>query len=288
MRFLSAREAALALFTFALGIVTPAVIQAAERNPFQVVDGDGWLTSNADYDRNWLSLNANRPSFGLQLSQRNDLPFDSGTAGATFWVRNAGCTGLFERFGEPCGWQLGLAVTQFRSIVVGGQGVEVDGLGALPPYARFVNSSAHGDHVAGLLTNAFVDFSGVDSTATPSWFSGFDVDHDAFAVRRAPAGTRAFADLFTVDRAGDAIAAGSVSSSQAQQSAPDQWATRAKLIDGRYTFRYAKPFSQAPVCVATPEGETHVRVTPTASMCLVTADIPSNETIDIIVVGNPN
>jgi hypothetical protein len=271
-------------------MVTPAVLQAAQRNPFLVVDGDGWLTSNADYATGtWSSLNAQRPSFGLQLSERNDLPFDRGTAGATFWVRNAQCAYQFESFGEPCGWQLGLAVTQFRSIVVGGQGMELDGLGAPPPFARVVNSSAGGAHVAGLLTNEFVDFSGVDAASAPSWFAGFDLSRDAFVVRRAPALERSFGDLLTIDPSGNAAVAGSFASSRTLQNAPNQWATRARLVHGSYTFRYRTPFAVAPVCVATPEGTSHVRVDPAAGQCVVTSENPNDTaTVDIVVVGNPS
>ena len=289
MKSLSRREIALALFSFFLGIVTTPVLQAAERNPFLVVDGDGWLTSNVDYTAGrWTSLNPERPAFGLELSERNDLPFDRGTAGATFWVHNPDCAG-FEAFGEPCGWQLGLAITQFRSVVVGGQGIELDGLGLPPPYARIINSSASGTRLAGLLTNAFVDFSGVDSATAPSWFAGFELDRDAFALRRAPAGTQNFADLLTLDRNGNGSVAGSFASAQPQQNAPNQWATRAQLVRGRYTFRYAKAFAQPPVCVATPEGGAHVRVAPATDRCVVTSDDPHDTAnVDVIVIGNPN
>ncbi|HTX55731.1 MAG TPA: hypothetical protein VMD47_01370 [Candidatus Acidoferrales bacterium] len=290
MRMLTRREAACAVFAFFLGIVTPAVLQAAERNPFLVVDGDGWLTSNADYaDNTWSAPNVNRPAFGLQLSNQNDLPFDRGTAGATFWVRNAGCAYRFESFGDPCGWQLGLAVTQFRSIVVGGQGMEVDGLGAPPPYARVINTTDDGARIAGMVTNSFVDFSGVDSSTSPSWFDGFELDRDTFAVRRAPAGSQQFSDLFTVDRDGNAAVTGSLATSQALQSAHDQWAARARLVGGRYTFHYAKPFAQTPVCVATSEGGTQLRVTPSAGSCAVTSRDPRDSSmIDVVVVGNPS
>lgn len=290
MRFLNAREAALALFTFALGIVTTGALHAAGHDPFQVVDGDDWVTSNANYGSgNWLPLNAARPAFGLQLDERNDLPFDRGTASATFWVHNPGCGDAFNGFGNPCGWQLGLAVTQYRSVVVGGEGMEIDGLGAPAPYARVVNTTDAGSRLAGLLTNTYVDFSGVDSATAPSWFSGFDMSHDAFEVRRASASSNRFADLLTVDRTGDAKIRGSLASARTLQSAPNQWATRAALVHGAYTFHFAKPFAQSPVCVATPESAARLRVTPRADACTVTSEDRNGSTmVDIVVIGNPN
>ena len=103
------RTLCVAAGSFVLGAaLAPPVLQAAERSPFAVVDGDGWLTSNADYATGaWVPSDPLRPAFGLQLSERNDLPFDRGTAGATFWVRNGNCGTHFAGFGEPCGeWQL--------------------------------------------------------------------------------------------------------------------------------------------------------------------------------------
>jgi len=255
--------------------------------PFQVVDGDGWLTSNAVYgETRWSTLEAQRPAFGLELSERNDLPFDRGTAGATFWVHNAGCA-VFESFGEPCGWQLGLALTQFRSIVVGGNGMEIDG-SAPPPYARVVNAVDGEARVAGLLTNEFVDFSGTDAENAPSWFGGFDLTHDGFAVRRAAPGSQQFTDLLAVDSEGNATVSGSLAAAQAHQTGPNQWATRARLAGGRYVFHFAKPFAQTPVCVASPESAVRVYVTPARDRCTVTAENPHDAaTIDLIVVGNP-
>jgi hypothetical protein len=281
-------KAGLALFSFFLGVVTTGALQAAGHDPFQVVNGDGWWTTNANYnDRGWYAFDSARPAFGLQLGDRNDMPFDRGTASAAFWVHNPGCR-AFKGFADPCGWQLGLAITQYRSIVVGGQAMELDGLSAPAPYARVVNSFDDGTHVVGLSTNVFADFSGVDNTAAPSWFSGFDVSDDSFAVRRAAAGASRFNDLLSIDRAGNTQVAGSFASEQPLQTAPNQWATRAQLVRGSYTFRFAKEFAQAPVCVATPETAIRVHVAPAADRCTVTSENSNDRTIvDIVVVGNP-
>jgi hypothetical protein len=282
------RAAALAACLLALGAIGSSNSPGANA-PFLVVDGDGWLTSNATYgDGAWAPISPSRTVFGLQLSERNDLPFDKGTAGATFWVRNANCGAHFAGYGEPCGWQLGLAVTQFRSVVVGGDGVEIDGLTAKPPYGRIVNSSNEGARLIGLLTNAYVDFSGVDEGSAPSWFSGFDLGRDAFSVERAANGTRHFDDMFDVDRSGNASVAGTIAASRSLQHTASQWATRAKLAHGTYTFRFTVPFQAPPVCVATTEGAPHIRVAPTASECTVTSEQANDtSTIDLVVIGNP-
>ena len=284
------RPVVLAALAFALGIAAPSILRAAERAPFMVVDGDGWLTSNAVHDSGaWTALDTSRPAFGLQLSERNDLPFDKGTAGATFWVRNANCGAQFTGFGEPCGWQLGTAITQFRSLVVGGDGIEIDGLGLPPPYGRVVNATGGGARLSGILTNEFVDFSGVDVAAAPSWFAGFDLSHDLFAVRRAAPLSRQLNDAFTIDNAGNASASGDVASKHATQHAANQWAARAPLAHGTYTFVYAAPFAQTPVCVVTGEGSAHLRVAPTPSQCTVTSESAQDASmVDVVVVGNPN
>jgi hypothetical protein len=275
-------QAAAAAIVLAV-VLLPNVISAAGRNPFLVVDGDGWLASNANHDAGrWTAPNPARPAFGLQLSERNDLPFDRGTAGATFWVRNANCGVAFAAFSDACGWQLGLAVTQYRSVVVGGHGIEIDGLGANPPYGRVVNSMDGNSRVVGLLTNEYVDFSGVDSQREPSWFAGFDLGRDGFVVRRRKASGAGFDELLSVDRDGD------LAVRRSAQQAPNQWATRARLVHGRYTFNYATAFEQTPVCVATTEGSAPLRVMPTTQFCAISSHDPADtSTIDVMVIGNP-
>jgi hypothetical protein len=283
------RIAMIAGLVLAAFLVLGGVLRAAGRNPFLIVDGDGWLASNATHDTGtWTALNPERPAFGLQLSERNDLPFDRGTAGATFWVRNASCGVGFTAFGEQCGWQLGLAVTQYRSIVVGGHGIEIDGLGAAPPYGRVINFTHDGTQIVGLLTNSFVDFSGVDDKSKPSWFSGFDLGRDGFVVRRTAPGASTPDDLLNIDRDGSASVAGDFATRHVTQHAANQWATRARLAHGTYTFRFGTPFAQTPVCVATSEGASRVRVAPSATDCRVISDDHNDAAmVDIVVIGNP-
>ncbi len=273
----------------AAGLFAPRLIEAAAQTPFQVVDGDGWLTSNARHDTSgWTPFNGARPSFGLQLSERNDIPFDQGTAGATVWVRQPGCP-RFAGFGERCGWQLGLAVTQFRSVVVGGHGIEIDGLTGDLPYGRVVNASDGRSRLVGLLTNGFADFSGVDKPSAPSWFAGVDVDRDAFSVRRGERSPRDMDELLGVDRQGDIRASGSLATTRALQRAPAQWAVRTRLSGGAYTFRFAAPFQNVPVCIATSEGSARLRVAPALESCTITSETSADDSmIDVVVVGNPS
>jgi len=273
----------------AMCIFLPRIIEAAGRNPFLVVDGDGWLASNANHDTgNWTALNPARPAFGLQLSERNDLPFDRGTAGATFWVRNANCGVGFAAFSEQCGWQLGLAVTQYRSVVVGGHGLEIDGLDGRPPLGRVINSERAGTRLVGLLTNAYVDFSGVDDNGVPSWFAGFDLQHDSFAVRRMTPRGADFEELLALDRAGNARFAGDLAARHSTQQAPNRWAARLRLVRGRVLFRYAAPFQQIPVCVATSEGTAALRVVPASASCAILSKDPQDDSlVDVVAIGNP-
>ncbi|MBV8151896.1 MAG: hypothetical protein JOY59_10085 [Candidatus Eremiobacteraeota bacterium] len=279
----------IAIGALAFAIALPLGLRAAAPyNPFLVVDGDGWLTSNARHDNNtgWTSVNSGRPSFGLELSERNDLPFDRGTAGATIWVREPGCK-QFAGFSSPCGWQLGMAVTQYRSIVVGGDALEVDGFGS-DVYGRFVNARDGHARLVGMTTNTYADFSGLDRPKSPAWFSGIDVERDVFAVRRALVSPNAFEDLLSVSHDGVLRSAGGVAAPRTLQKAAGQWATRAKLTSGSYTFRYAA-FDRVPVCVATSEGTARLRVTPSPTQCTVTSDSPNDSSmIDVVVIGNPS
>jgi hypothetical protein len=275
----------LALTFTLLGALLPRALCAAGAFvPFLTVEGDGWLVSNARHDASgWKPPLRSRPSFGLQMSLRNDIPFDRGTAGATIWVRQPSCGERFAAFGENCGWQLGMAVTQYRSLVVGGHGIEVDGLGAATPYGRFVNASDGRSRMVGTTTNVFADFSGVDRGAAPSWFDGIDVTNDAFAVRRAPAGSRKFDDLMSVDRNGALHAAALA------QAASGQWAARIPLQHGSATFRFAKPLAATPVCVANSESGATLRVAPSPASCTITSSIADDSSyVDVAVFGHPD
>jgi hypothetical protein len=255
--------------------------------PFQTVDGDAWITGNAQFDGAWRLRTPARPAFGLQFGEQNDMPFENGTAGATFWVRNGGngCSVAITAFGTPCGWQLALAITQYRSIVVGGNGIEIDGLSLQRPYGRLVNASDGTSRRIGVTSNIYADWSGSDLPAQPRWFAGFDISRDRFTIARGF--TAALTELAGIDRDGTLESAG-ISTARLAQKSAGRFATRMALHDGRATFRYARPYAAIPVCVATTEGNAWVRVVPTTSACaIVSSDRNDAAFVDVEVTGNP-
>jgi len=261
--------------------------QEPPTTPFQEVNGDGWITSNAHFDGTaWTSRLPNRPSFGLQLGEENDIPFEHGTAGATFWERDAGCSGPFATFGKTCGWKLGLAITQFRSLVVGGNGIEIDGLALDPPYGRIVSVSDGASRRFGLTSNVYADWSGADVAAAPRWFAGFNLSRDRFEIARGT--TMDLAPLASVDAAGR-VSAAAIASARVEQTVPDAYAARAHFIDGRYTFAFAHRYANPPVCVASSEGTAPVHVHSTPAACMVFSALPSDTSIvNVQVTGDPN
>jgi hypothetical protein len=269
-----------------LGAATSSA-QEPPASPFQQVNGDGWITSNARFDgTNWLSRLPGRPSFGLQLGETNDIPFEHGTAGATFYVRDPGCTGPFESFGSECGWKLAMAVTQFRSLVVGGNGIEIDGLALKPPYGRILSASDGTERRFGITSNIYADWSGADVASAPRWFAGFDLTNDRYEISRGM--TMGLTPLVTVD-AGGRLAAMAASVSRVEQSAPESFAARSRLSAGRYTFAFKRPYQHVPVCVASSEGTASVRVLPTTSACVVqSSDAADRAMVDVQVTGDPD
>jgi hypothetical protein len=261
--------------------------QEPPTTPFQEVNGDGWITSNAHFDGTaWTSRLTNRPSFGLQLGEENDIPFEHGTAGATFWERDAGCAGPFATFGKACGWKLGMAITQFRSLVVGGNGIEIDGLSLDPPYGRIVSVSDGASRRFGLTTNVYADWSGADVASAPRWFAGFNLSHDRFEIARGT--TLSLAPLVSVDAAGR-VATATIASARTEQTAPNAYATRAHLVDGRYTFAFVRAYANPPVCVASSEGTAPVHVRSTPAACTVISALPTDRSIvNVQVTGDPN
>jgi len=255
--------------------------------PFQEVAGDGWIASNARFDgTNWEARLTNRPSFGLQLGEVNDIPFERGTAGATFWARDAGCTGAFSAFGTDCGWKLALAVTQFRSLVVGGNGIEIDGLRLKPPYGRIMSASDGTSRRFGITSNIFADWSGSDVATAPRWFAGFNLDRDRFEIARGMSAT--LAPLASIDATGR-LSAATATVERVEQSAPESFAARGRLAGGRYVFAFRRPYAHIPVCVASSEGTAPVRVQSAVAGCRVlSADAHDGSVVNVQVTGDPN
>ncbi|MGD0476084.1 MAG: hypothetical protein ABSB70_23110 [Candidatus Velthaea sp.] len=225
------------------------------------------------------------------------MPNEGKTGAVGFWTRRADCPRAFERITASCGWNLGLTVTQWKSVVVGGNTIEIDGNNAAP-FGRVVNTTDGQHRFIGLESNVFGDFSGFDVTGRASWIAGIDITSDEFEVRRLranPGSARVrasdFSDLLDVDRDGNMSVAGTARAARLAQTRPDQFATRATLSGGRAVFTFPHRYTATPVCVANSEGSGHVplRVEPSRSACVVTsANGNDRSVVDIMVIGDPD
>lgn len=176
--------------------------------------------------------------------------------------------------------------TQFRSLVVGGNGIEIDGLGLKPPYGRIMSVSDCTSRRFGLTNNIYADWSGADVPADPRWFAGFNLDRDRYEIARGT--TAALTPLASVDAQGR-LAAASVDVARVEQPEPASFATRAHLAGGRYLFAFKRTYAQVPVCVASSEGTAPVRVRSATGSCTVlSADGRDASIVNVEVTGNPN
>jgi len=69
-----------------------------------------------------------------------------------------------------------------------------------------------------------------------------------------------------------------------------QYAARASLVAGTYTFSFPI-YNSVPICLVSGEGSlvNILQVTPSTTGCIITSSsVIDTQTIDIIVVGNPN
>jgi hypothetical protein len=69
-----------------------------------------------------------------------------------------------------------------------------------------------------------------------------------------------------------------------------QYAIRASLIAGSYTFTFST-YNSPPVCLVNGEASlvNILQVTPSVSSCIITSSsIIDTQTVDIVVIGNPN
>lgn len=255
----------------------------------QSVAGDTWLTTNAKYNGSWAYEDPARPSFALWMNDRGGIPYERGLGGAGFWVHRSGCVGPFGAFAQQCGWNLALVATQEKSVIVGGNTIEIDGNGSLP-YGRILNASDGRAHYVGIASNVFGDFSGTDKPDQSSWLSAINVSEDTFEIRRRDRQAKSrFETLFAIEPTGDVNVAGAVASARFEQRSANQWATRTRLRDGRSTFVFPRPFQEIPVCVASSEdgGSGELQARPSRASCVVVGRIRSSSIVDIVVIGNP-
>ena len=165
-----------------------------------VVAGDFYQAYNATWNgTNWMRTDITRPAWLLQVNQANNMIFESYKA-MNMWAAQPGANpiGPFTAIG---GWLLVQSFSEFKDVTYGGFGIEVDGNGTVP-YGRIRHATVGGAEVTDLLTNAYLDESGRDDTAQPSWSVG-RVD-DSFKVRRAPSGASlVWADLLAINSAGN-------------------------------------------------------------------------------------
>lgn len=171
-----------------------------------------WFLSNVRWDgSHFQRLDTSRTSFALNLKAEDNLPYESRTTGMVFWRALGGAGApqqVDDSYGSPWGWQNVFIQTEYRDFVLGGFGIEVDGSGTFP-YGRFVHTTYLGDQYTGVLTNIFVDFSGVDMPSAPSWFVGRKNDQYIVA-RAAPGAGVALTTLLSIDAAGNLNIAGSL------------------------------------------------------------------------------
>ncbi len=179
-----------------------------------------------------------------------------------------------------------MAVTQFRSVVVGGNGIEIDGLSLKPPYGRIVSVSDGTVRRFGISENIYADWSGADVASAPRWFAGFNLDRDRYEVSRAM--TTAVAPLMTVDAEGR-VSAAAASVARLEQPAPETFAARGRLAAGRFVFAFKRAYAHMPVCVASSEGDAPVHVRSSASGCAVmSTDRNDSSLVNVQVTGDPN
>jgi hypothetical protein len=278
----------------------------------RVINSDTWLTTNAMFENGmWNAEDPGKPSFALWMNYLGTIPSEDALGGAGFWVRAPRCGTAFQPFSQRCGWNLALVTTQEKSVIVGGNTIELDGNGPAP-FGRLTNGNDHGSRYVGVASNVFGDFSGVDVATKPSWLAAINVSRDVYEIRRLDpfAGndrTMRFRTLFALNGAGDLSALGSVSAGRAEfrdgvrseagrfgrvEQVPEhRWAARGALLRGRFSFTFRPAFRHAPVCVATSEGAGRavLHVASSASTCVVTSSEKEDRaTVNVIVVGDPD
>lgn len=145
-------------------------------------NGDLWLAANAIYDESnteWNRVDDTRAAFAWDIRGSSNFPMET-EQGVALWVA-APDTNPIGDFAAVGGWELALAVTETKNLIVGGYGIEIDGNGILP-YFRSVAAPYDNDTYRGSLSNLFLDFSGRDDDTEESWFYG--LVGDSFQIKR--------------------------------------------------------------------------------------------------------
>lgn len=173
----------------------------------EMTAGDFWITSNAFWDgTNWQRQDTGRTSFALNWQTYTDIPGETNLKGLMFLRAVSGTNPISSTFGSFGGWEFLYVMTEFRDIVIGGYGIEVDGAGTVP-YGRFQHATVGGIKKTGILTNVYLDESARDGTSYNSWSVTVEDDGtstgDCFRIKRAPSGASlVWTELFKLTSGG--------------------------------------------------------------------------------------
>lgn len=170
--------------------------------------GEFGILINATYDDTtdtFSRLDTSKIAWWINARHLTSIPGEENLGavkGITIWRARSDAAQPLSGFANINGWELRATFTEFGDLVIQ-NGVELDGNG-FTPFGRFVHytDSVTTPTVAvtGILTNIFLDFSGVDDDSEESYFIGQDHIADAFVVRRFAAGNFAYSsgvNLFT-------------------------------------------------------------------------------------------
>jgi hypothetical protein len=170
---------------------------------FAEINGDYYMAINAKWDgSNWQRIDTSNPSWLWQFNVENNLIFEPAKY-MTLW-RCAPGTNPIGNYAAIDGWLLLQSFSQWGDATLGGYGLEIDGNGTVP-FARVRHATVSGARVTDLITNAYLDESGVDNDSYPSYVAGIveSAAFEGFKFRGAPANTTpTWSDLFSVDNTG--------------------------------------------------------------------------------------
>lgn len=239
-----------ATFEGDLGIGANFRFQNVTETRSGVTSNSLWLLANAYYDETdgfFYRIDTSKFSFGLQIQASGTIPgeeaIDSVNQGYIIWKANPTNTELGKKIGcdssgtfygtyaNYYGWNLGFLFTAYSHMVIGGQGIEIDGAGTMP-FARVLLSpdfipgrTTPREIFAGFVQNFYADFSGRDQANKESWFYGVrsqnldentnQADNGRFSITYLSANQplTAIAEPFSVSKSGDVTIAGYLSAS---------------------------------------------------------------------------